>query len=409
MLLNNNMFIIIIIATLLLMFSKGNIVVVVIALCLIMAYIFYNSTSSCSSSFTESRQTPYVKYPFVISRFTNDKKIDHIKKTISYDIDHDNNPQAYYKKPYVNHYDNDNDENLFKLNIKTVSKFTNNTPNDGTTIVAPSNTNGTTTIVLPSTTNGVTTNEATTNNVDTTIVPLSMTNGVTTSSSATTIVPPSMTNGTTSSSATTIVPLSMTNGTTSSSATTIVPLSMTNGVTTSSATTIVPLSSTNGITTSSATTIVPPSSTNEATTNVAPSSTKVGTNIVPIITNDGIHHVLSIVTDNNDTEFNSYLGNIDIKALVKAINSEQVDTTEDFTNYDGNIDKPISYDNRYETCLEKGVIDGDEEAAYLNTYRNEPTRVIYGMTRQYQNVSRYVKDEIDEFDRNAYWWGLHEY
>jgi hypothetical protein len=89
-------------------------------------------------------------------------------------------------------------------------------------------------------------------------------------------------------------------------------------------------------------------------------------------------------------------------------NTEQVvsnNVDEMFKDYLGNINIKTKYKN----CDYKYLIDGDEESAYLNLNRNEPTRVLHGMNNQFNNLCRYLKDEIDEYDRNGNWWGLHEY
>lgn len=59
-------------------------------------------------------------------------------------------------------------------------------------------------------------------------------------------------------------------------------------------------------------------------------------------------------------------------------------------------------------CLSDSVIDGDEQIAYSGIHRNEPTRVIAGMGRAYQNLSRYVLEEIQEVEGKE-WWGNNDY
>jgi hypothetical protein len=65
------------------------------------------------------------------------------------------------------------------------------------------------------------------------------------------------------------------------------------------------------------------------------------------------------------------------------------DTTE-FDDYLGNVNK-ISIDttNKYVDYLEQRPING------LNSVSS--------------SLSRYIKDEIEEFDKNSNWWGEHEY
>lgn len=59
-------------------------------------------------------------------------------------------------------------------------------------------------------------------------------------------------------------------------------------------------------------------------------------------------------------------------------------------------------------CLGDDVIDGDERIAYNNIHRNEPTRVIIGMGKAYQNLSRYVREEVEEIEGKE-WWGNNDY
>jgi len=102
----------------------------------------------------------------------------------------------------------------------------------------------------------------------------------------------------------------------------------------------------------------------------------------------------TITLDNNDNT---------ISELVAHINSINMQNNDDYL---GNIDKIKEDINDGHTL---SIIDGDETAAYLNMHRNEPTRVIIGMSQQYGNMSKYITDELDESDRNGDWWGLHEY
>lgn len=59
-------------------------------------------------------------------------------------------------------------------------------------------------------------------------------------------------------------------------------------------------------------------------------------------------------------------------------------------------------------CATDNVIDGDESIAYNSIHRNEPTRVILGMGKAYQNLSRYVLEEVEEIEGKE-WWGNNEY
>lgn len=77
---------------------------------------------------------------------------------------------------------------------------------------------------------------------------------------------------------------------------------------------------------------------------------------------------------------------------------KQEETKEQFITKD---DVPV-------ICLGDNIIDGDERIAYNSIHRNEPTRVIIGMGKAYQNLSRYVKEEVEEIEGRE-WWGNNEY
>lgn len=81
-------------------------------------------------------------------------------------------------------------------------------------------------------------------------------------------------------------------------------------------------------------------------------------------------------------------------------------TDEDFKNYLGNIDIK---DHIYKNCMNNSFIDGDENIAYIQINKNEPTRVLHGMNTQYNNLHKYLFDEMEEMDKNSNWWGQHEY
>ena len=83
------------------------------------------------------------------------------------------------------------------------------------------------------------------------------------------------------------------------------------------------------------------------------------------------------------------------------------DNFDKFKDYPGSIDMNETY--KPVRCLTDDLIDGDEIISYLNIHRNEPTRVINGMTNAYTKLNRYVRDEIDEEEQNKEWWGQHDY
>lgn len=68
----------------------------------------------------------------------------------------------------------------------------------------------------------------------------------------------------------------------------------------------------------------------------------------------------------------------------------------------------ITKDDVPTNCSTDSVIDGDESIAYNSIHRNEPTRVIIGMGKAYQNLSRYVLEEVQEIEGKE-WWGNNEY
>ena len=68
----------------------------------------------------------------------------------------------------------------------------------------------------------------------------------------------------------------------------------------------------------------------------------------------------------------------------------------------------ITPDDSVTECFTDTVIDGDESIAYNSIHRNEPTRVIVGMGKVYQNLSRYVLEEVQEIEGKE-WWGNNEY
>jgi len=53
------------------------------------------------------------------------------------------------------------------------------------------------------------------------------------------------------------------------------------------------------------------------------------------------------------------------------------------------------------------ALDGDELMAVQGRSRNDPTRVWAGALRKKAQLSRYVKEELDERE-NSRWWGQHE-
>lgn len=59
-------------------------------------------------------------------------------------------------------------------------------------------------------------------------------------------------------------------------------------------------------------------------------------------------------------------------------------------------------------CLGDNVLDGDERIAYNSIHRNEPTRVIVGMRKAYQNLNKYVLEEVQEIEGKE-WWGNNDY
>lgn len=59
-------------------------------------------------------------------------------------------------------------------------------------------------------------------------------------------------------------------------------------------------------------------------------------------------------------------------------------------------------------CQTDNMLDGDEKIAYNSIHRNEPTRVIYGIGRAYQNLNRYVLEEVEEIEGKE-WWGNNDY
>lgn len=71
-------------------------------------------------------------------------------------------------------------------------------------------------------------------------------------------------------------------------------------------------------------------------------------------------------------------------------------------------DTYITHDDSVTECYTDTVIDGDESIAYNSIHRNEPTRVIMGMGKAYQNLSRYVLEEVQEIEGKE-WWGNNEY
>jgi hypothetical protein len=54
------------------------------------------------------------------------------------------------------------------------------------------------------------------------------------------------------------------------------------------------------------------------------------------------------------------------------------------------------------------ALDGDELMSHNNLSRNEPTRVIMGMTQAYQNLNKYVLEEVTE-EEHREWWGENDY
>lgn len=75
---------------------------------------------------------------------------------------------------------------------------------------------------------------------------------------------------------------------------------------------------------------------------------------------------------------------------------------------ENNIEKFITKEDVPNICLNDNIIDGDERIAYNSIHRNEPTRVIIGMGKAYQNLGRYVREEVEEVEGKE-WWGNNEY
>ena len=59
-------------------------------------------------------------------------------------------------------------------------------------------------------------------------------------------------------------------------------------------------------------------------------------------------------------------------------------------------------------CNTDNIIDGDERIAYNSIYRNEPTRVIVGIGKAFQNLSKYLQEEVEEIEGKD-WWGNNDY
>jgi hypothetical protein len=68
-----------------------------------------------------------------------------------------------------------------------------------------------------------------------------------------------------------------------------------------------------------------------------------------------------------------------------------------YDNYPGNIN------SNTKKCNDNAFIDGDETIAYNNIVRNEPTRVIIGMTEAYKKLNKYVREEVEEAEYKDWW------
>lgn len=86
-----------------------------------------------------------------------------------------------------------------------------------------------------------------------------------------------------------------------------------------------------------------------------------------------------------------------------------IKNTNNFEMYPGNINHNIMNNNMNNNIMKNDIIiDGDEKLAYNNIHRNEPTRVIIGMTESYKKLYKYFRDEISE-NENKDWWNKLEY
>jgi hypothetical protein len=90
-------------------------------------------------------------------------------------------------------------------------------------------------------------------------------------------------------------------------------------------------------------------------------------------------------------------------ASVITTSSENLDK---YKTYGGNINNIIISDGICPNNLR--ILDGDERMAYLNKVRNEPTRVIAGMSNMYSNIKKYIEEEVVS-EESKEWWGNSEY
>lgn len=105
----------------------------------------------------------------------------------------------------------------------------------------------------------------------------------------------------------------------------------------------------------------------------------------------------------------SKLKQIDIsepKSELESIDNKQKNKDNSVQEY--KVDGYISRSDIPSNCNSDDVIDGDERIAYSSIYRNEPTRVIMGMGKAYQNLSRYVLEEVEEIEGKE-WWGNNDF
>lgn len=129
-------------------------------------------------------------------------------------------------------------------------------------------------------------------------------------------------------------------------------------------------------------------------------------NIIPIIN----------LEDIIETEMNIELEKNKAITKIESINTSNAatssnDTINDSTTHN-DLTKLINDINSYNEPIEEInsdiIIDGDESIAYNSIHRNEPTRVIKGMGKAYVNLSKYVREEVEEIEGKE-WWGNNDY
>jgi hypothetical protein len=90
--------------------------------------------------------------------------------------------------------------------------------------------------------------------------------------------------------------------------------------------------------------------------------------------------------------------------------STTTNTNENLQKNDTDIipEKIEKYPVNNNNILTDDIIDGDESIAYNSIHRNEPTRVINGMQNAYNNLNKYVREEVDK-EETREWWGNNDY